>query len=270
MGMADPVAESWKAELDLRFATSSGRSFLDKKHSNGPLVVQKPLYPEGPEVCHAIVVHPPGGIAGGDELVVRTETKSESAALLTTPGAGKWYRSAGPWASQRLQFKVDGRLEWLPRETIVFDGARARLECEVDLARDARFIGWEVVCLGRRGSGERFAKGELKLETRVRREGRLVFYEKGRIEGGGRLMSAAAGLGGKSVFGAMMFTGFEDMNALRKVGGNFAFTRLPDLGIARYLGDSGEEALQGFARIWSQVRPAILGREAIPPRIWST
>jgi urease accessory protein len=267
MRMAEPVAASWKAELDLRFAYSEGRSFLEKKLSDGPLVVQKPLYPEGPGVCHAIVVHPPGGIAGGDELLLSTKVSSDSKALLTTPGAGKWYRSAGPWASQTLAFHVDGALEWLPRETIVFDGARGALTCSVDLGRDARFIGWEVVCLGRRGSGEHFSRGLLRLDTTVRRDGRLLFYERGDIEAGGRLMRSPAGLGGKSVFGTMIFTESIQLTDLR---GQFAATCLPGLTIARYLGDSSEQALQGFAAIWARVRPSVMGREAVPPRIWNT
>ena len=145
-------------------------------------MVQKPLYPEGGEVCHAIVVHPPGGIAGGDELLL--EVDSAGHALLTTPGAAKWYRSAGPWAKQTLAFNVNGMLEWLPRETIVFDAALAEFNCEVRLGSAARYIGWEIVCLGRTGSGERFSNGRLKMHTRVFDEGKLVWTERGELEGG--------------------------------------------------------------------------------------
>ena len=127
MRLADPVAAPWKAELLLGFTARNGKTILSEKRADGPLVVQKPLYPEGGEVCHAIVVHPPGGIAGGDELRLSTRISSSGHALLTTPGAGKWYRSAGPWAGQQLAFEVEGALEWLPRETIVFSGARAVL-----------------------------------------------------------------------------------------------------------------------------------------------
>src|SRR5262245_57341527 len=104
MQLAEPVAQSWKAELGLRFARNGERTVLVDKRSEGPLVVQKPLYPEGDGVCHAIVVHPPGGIAGGDELHLDVNAAAGAHALLTTPGAGKWYRSAGPQARQRLSF----------------------------------------------------------------------------------------------------------------------------------------------------------------------
>ena len=272
MQLAEPLVASWKANLALRFSARNGKTILADRKSAGALVVQKPLYPEGDAVCHAIVLHPPGGIAGGDELSLAAEVEKDSHALLTTPGAGKWYRTAGPWARQSLRFDVEGVLEWLPRETIVFDGALAALECTISLAAAARFIGWEVVCLGRRGSGERFDRGRLQVETRVLRERKLLFFEKGRLDGGGRLMSSPAGLDGRSVFGTMIAAfSFSSLNEFRKdIPDCIALTSLPGVLIARYLGDSSEEALLGFGRLWKLLRPALAGRAAVEPRIWRT
>jgi urease accessory protein len=271
MQIAEPVLASWRAQLSLRFENRGQKTVLSERKHDGPLVVQKPLYPEGPEVCHAIVVHPPGGIAGGDDLVLEVRTNKNAAALLTTPGAGKWYRTAGPWARQRLAFEVDGIVEWLPRETIVFDAARASLECDVRLGKDARYIGWEVVCLGRTGSGERFGRGELRVETKITRDKKMIFLERGRIEGGGRLMSSPAGLDGKSVFGTLLAT-VESLEApvLRQCRSIAAVTLLPGLLVARTLGDSSEQAMQGFIRLWKLLRPHVAGRQAVEPRIWQT
>src|SRR5512134_1313349 len=194
MQLAEPVAQSWKAELELGFARRAGRTVLAERRHDGPLVVQKPLYPEGGEVCHAIVVHPPAGIAGGDELQLAARAGEGAHALLTTPGAGKWYRSAGPWAAQRLRFEVAGALEWLPQETIVFDGVLARLETEVHLRGEARYLGWEILCLGRTGSGETFGRGELRLSTRLYRDGKLLWLERGRLAVGGALLDSPTGL----------------------------------------------------------------------------
>src|SRR5258706_6894338 len=184
MRLADPVAAAWKASLSLGFTSHGTRSVLSRREHDGPLVVQKALYPEGEGVCHAIVVHPPGGIAGGDQLALRVDCAPQSHALLTTPGAGKWYRSAGAWAQQFLDFTVAGTLEWLPRETIVFDGALAELTTTVNLAEGARYIGWEVACLGRRRAGERFERGRLRLSTRIGSAGRTAFTHPGEIEAG--------------------------------------------------------------------------------------
>src|ERR1043165_2423122 len=106
MQLAEPPGTSWKAHLGLSFQKRAQGTFLAEKRSDGPLVVQKPLYPEGPEVCHAIVVHPPGGIAGGDELTLDVDAQAGANALLTTPGAAKWYRTRGPAAKQQLAFRV--------------------------------------------------------------------------------------------------------------------------------------------------------------------
>jgi urease accessory protein len=254
MQLAEPVAASWKASLALGFRNVDQKTVLAERRSEGPLVVQKPLYPDGPERCHAIVVHPPGGIAGGDELLLRVKSEGEAQALLTTPGAAKWYRSAGAWAKQELRFEVEGSLEWLPRETIVFDGALADLQCNITLKEKASYIGWEVTCLGR------FARGRLRTETRITQGERMLFVEKGEIEGGGRLMRSPAGLGGRSVFGTFIATS----DAKISVEG-LAITRLAGLLIARYLGDSSEEALKAFTRLWKMLRPS-----AVEPRIWST
>ena len=269
MRIAEPVAASWKAELSLAFSASGEKTVLSGRSHVGPLVVQKPLYPEGGAVCHAIVVHPPGGIAGGDELVLSVKAASGASALLTTPGAGKWYRSGGPWARQKLAFEVDGTLEWLPRETIVFDGALADLQCSVALGKDARYIGWDIICLGRTGSGERFRTGKLRIENSVLREGRLLWLERGILEAGGALMASPAGLAGHSVFGTLVATQVpaEALQACKEIA---ATTALPGLAIARYLGDSTEEAFDIFTRLWTIVRPAVNGRAAVPPRIWGT
>jgi urease accessory protein len=248
----EALETSWRARLALEFALQGSKTVLARRGSDGPLVVQKALYPDGPQRCHAIVVHPPGGIAGGDEL--HLSVKSEGHALLTTPGAAKWYRSAGPWAKQRLQFEVEGSLEWLPRETIVFDGALAQLETAIQLAPQGSYVGWEVVCLGR------FKRGKVKIDTRITQGERLLFVENGEIEGGGRLMRSAAGLGGRSVFGTFIATSAEKISME-----GLAITRLPGLLIARYLGDSSEQALHAFTRLWKVLRPS-----AVEPRIWST
>jgi urease accessory protein len=168
---------------------------------------------------------------------------------------------------------VEGDLEWLPRETIVFDGALAELQCDVQLKDGGRFIGWEIVCLGRTGSGERFDRGEISTETSVARNGRRLFFERGRIEGGGNLMRSPVGLGGRSVFGTLLAAAeiqTQLLNECRTRVPQCALTLLPGLLVARYLGDSSEEAMRLFTQLWSLLRPALCGRAAVEPRVWRT
>jgi urease accessory protein len=277
MQVAEPLVSSWKARLSLGFTFFDGKTTLSERSHDGPLVVQKPLYPEGEQLCHAIVVHPPGGIAGGDELTLQARTGMGAAALLTTPGATKWYRSAGPRAQQSVAFDVHGQLEWLPQETIVYDGALAETGLEVDLAAGAGLIGWDIVCLGRTGSGERFTRGSYRTTIRVRRDGKLLWLERGRIDGGGKLLASPAGLGGSPVFGTL-FASFlhfdkkilEKMREQNPIAGRGSVTLLPGILLARYLGDSSEAARRYFISLWRILRPAVAGREAIEPRIWQT
>ena len=267
----------WKAELALEYRRQGEKTILANRRHDGPLVVQKPLYPEGEAVCHTIVVHPPGGIAGGDELMLSAKIAHGAAALLTTPGAAKWYRSAGPWAEQRVFFDVAGALEWLPQETIVYNGSLARMHAEIRLSRDARYLGWEVLCLGRTGSGERLASGESILSSSLRREGALVWNERGRIEGGGALLGSASGFAGRTVCGTLLASApqipDEVLARSRDVApesGDAAITRLPGILVARYLGDSSEAAKGFFRKLWGVLRPALIGRPAVEPRIWRT
>ena len=281
MELVEPCTSTWNARLALGFQRRDAATILARREHVGPLRVQKPLYPEGEAVCHAIVLHPPSGIAGGDALEIDVTVGQGAHALLTTPGAGKWYRSAGAWASQRLGFAVGAHatLEWLPQETIVFDAARAAMDSSVELDAEARFIGMEVLCLGRRASGEKFTEGALRLDTRIRRAGRPVWLERGLLEGGSDLLDAAAGLAGFSVSGTFLAaaSGVEPglLAACRDIpvheaGARHGITALPEILVARYLGHSSEAARQWFVALWQALRPALIGREAQLPRIWNT
>ncbi len=281
MDLAEPLPSTWHARLSLGFEQRAVSTILARREHVGPLRVQKPLYPEGEAVCHAIVLHPPSGIVGGDELEIDVSVGPGAHALLTTPGAGKWYRSAGAWARQHLGLAVEtgGVLEWLPQETIVFDAARAAMCSSIDLADEARFIGMEVLCLGRRASGEAFANGALHLDTRVLRMGRPIWLERGRLEGGGELLNAAAGLAGFSVSGTLLAVAPRIEPSLlaacreipaREAGARHGLTVLPDILVARYLGHSSEAARHWFVDLWRVLRPVLIGCEAQVPRIWNT
>ncbi|MGE0356607.1 MAG: urease accessory protein UreD [Burkholderiales bacterium] len=273
------TATGWRARLALGFERRGERTVLARRSHDGPLVVQKALHPEGEGVCHAIVVHPPAGIAGGDDLAIDVQADSGAHALLTTPGAGKWYRSAGDWARSRVRIAAapGACVEWLPQETILFEGSAADIGWEARLAGDAGLVAWDIVCLGRTGSGERYRRGRARLETRVVRDGRLDWIERARLGPNEPVMEAAAGLAGHSVCGTMLATparvSDERLAACRAESpaqGEGGVTRLPGLVVARYLGDESEAARDYFAALWRHLRPALAGREAATPRIWKT
>jgi urease accessory protein len=284
--IADPAArtaDGWQAHLVLRFAHAADRVpertvLVERRHA-GPLRVQKALYPEAPAVCQAIIVHPPGGIVGGDTLDIAVTVDAGAHAQLTTPGAAKWYRSAGAPARQRttLVARAGAVLEWIPQETLLFDGARAEIATRIELAGGARFIGWDVTCLGRTASGERFDHGCCAQSVELLRDGALIWCERTVLEGGSRALQSGAMLGGAPVYGTLVAAGpvvddglLAACRAIVATNGEGAVTRLSAALVARFRGASALAARTYFANLWHVLRPAFVGRVAVPPRIWST
>lgn len=281
MHPADPLVAPWQARLDLGFERRGEGTVLVRRVHHGPLRIQKPLYPEGPGLCHGIVLHPPAGIAGGDQLAIVADVGEGARALLTTPGAGKWYRSAGPWAEQAVRLKVGagGTAEWLPQESIVFDGALARMSTVVELAAGARYLGVETLCFGRRASGECFSRGRLRLASDILLDGQPLWRERGLIDGGSPLMQSPVGLAGRTVCATVLAAGTDvDADTLAacraatpaEAGAQWGVTAMPNLFVGRYLGHSAEAARHWFVELWRALRPAFIGREMVVPRIWNT
>ena len=267
---------SWHAELELGYGRFGDSTRPVLRRHLGPLRVQKHLYAEGPEVCQHIIVHPPGGIAGGDQLNINASVGSGAWAQLTSPGAAKWYRAAGP-AYQNVSLKVaaGATLEWLPQETIVFSAAQAELTTRIDLEGDARLFYWDMVALGRLASGERFERGHFQSRLDIRRDGQLLWHERQRIVGGDGLLDSPIGLDGNPVFATLLVTGeisselLETCRSLpNPVRGDL--TQLSGLLVARCLAGEALQARAWLIDLWRLLRPALLGREALAPRIWST
>lgn len=274
-GLAAAVAPPWRASLRLRFARDGAVTRLVERRHHGPLRMQKALYPEG-GICHAIVVHPPGGVVGGDTLEVDASVGAGGHALLTTPGAGKWYRANGRISRQCVQLRADAGaiIEWLPQETIVFDGAALQLEHQVDLAADACYIGLEVLCLGRRAAGETFASGSIGQHTQIRRGGSLLWWEQGVLAAGGAAMRSPLGLAGASVCATLIGVGAPLPAALlaqiRALDPALAASQRKSVVVARLLGDDSEAARAVMTAAWQLLRPHLLGCAAPLPRIWRT
>jgi urease accessory protein len=274
----------WQATLTLDFAKQDGRSYLAKRQHTGPLVIQKTLHPEGEGVCHGVVVHPPGGVAGGDELTLEVRLNQSAHALLTTPGAGKWYKANGQLASQHLKFDVQNGacFEWLPQENILFDGAQVKFNAEVSLAEDANYAGWEILCFGRQAQSELWKTGYLHQNLVIRRLGKLIWNERSCITPEQKLMQSIVGLSGNAVSASFVIAAGsvpqELLAACREVQprpaldlqARYAVTALPEVFSARYVGQSAQSARQYFEQLWHILRPWYAVKNALRPRIWNT
>jgi urease accessory protein len=268
-------AAPWLATLHLRFSRDGATTRLVENRHRGPLRVQKALYPEGPGICHAIMLHPPGGVVGGDQLETAIDAGPDAHTFLTTPGAAKWYRANGRQSRQRVMINVGagGACEWMPQESIFYDAASVDLHHEVDLAAGACYIGSEILCFGRRASSEQFTTGAVRQHTRIRLNGKLVWWEQGVITPG-PAMAGLLGLNGRSVCATLVAVGPPVSTALlaslRALDPQLGITQMKSVLVVRYLGDDSETARHALVRVWQHLRPHLLGCAAPLPRIWQT
>ncbi len=280
---AAPGSDTLFASLSLEFGHDGSASRLRKRQHFGPLLVQKPLYPEGPGCCHAVIVHPPGGVVGGDQLAMRVHASDGAHALLSTPGAAKWYRANGRVSSQHLDIRVGAgaTVEWLPQETILFNQADVLLDTRIELAEGARYLGAEILCFGRTASGERFTEGRVRQRAKILLNGRPLWMEQGSLLGGSTAMEGPLGLAGHTVCASLVCAGAsaergvlaavrEACTPLAEANGKFGATQMKSVLLVRYLGDSSEVARRVMLAAWRVLRPALLGREAAELRIWNT
>ncbi len=291
MSGIDDAGSGWSARLNLRFeprqVNGTTRTVMTERNHFGPLQILKPLYPEGDALCHAVIVHPPGGIVAGDSLAVALRVDGCAHALATTPGAQKWYRSTGAASTSitRLQVADDASLEWMPQETIVFEGAHAKQALEITLAPRARFFGWEMLCLGRTARGERFANGVFRQSIRLVRahSAAPLWRESMVLMGNDALMNSTLAFRQLPVTATAWIVlpdderGVVTAAVLADVRAGLAEAPLaaassPDAGIVvvKAMGDAPEAVRNLLIGVWKTIRLRVFARAAILPRIWST
>nr|WP_320191066.1 urease accessory protein UreD [uncultured Desulfobacter sp.] len=272
----DAGKEGWHASLHLYLEKKESKTILSNTSRKGPLTIQQPLYAED-GTCHIYLLHPPGGLVGGDVLDLAVYAGENTHTLLTTPGATKFYRSQGQHAVQTQTLTVaDGSvLEWFPQETILFEGALGNLETTVHLAPTAVFMGWEILCLGLPAVKKTFAEGRLQSTVTLFNDQVPLLFEKLRIEEQNDL-SRPAGLRNEQVTAtfwaypvqAQLFSQVE--NNVPCSNKNFGMTLIDDLLVARYLGNHPGLCKTQFENLRQILAPELTGRQAAVPRIWNT
>ncbi len=274
---ASADSRSWKAWLDLEFEKGRDKTLLRRRHF-GPLVIQRPFYPEG-QVCHTYLLHPPGGVVGGDRLSVKVNCRDGASGLLTTPGANRFYGSDGRRAHQVQTVSVaDACFEWLPAETIYFNNANVSQNLRIELSGASRFIGWDIVCFGRPAGNHGFSCGQVVNRLEVYLNKVPVLVDRLQVTGSDDIKQLS-GMRGNTVYGTLLLWApsviNEDLLAtVRDVLEShecFAATMPGGMITVRYLGQSAESARNGFIDVWRALRPTIMrGRTAVAPRIWAT
>lgn len=275
---------AWPGRLELRYHHDGTRTVCHDRHE-GPLRVLARLYPESPTVCHHVLVHPPGGIVGGDTLHIDAELAGGSHALITTPGATRFYRSVGEVASQTVVARLaDGaRLEWLPMETLVYDGALAESRVRFELAPGAEVIGWDVLALGLPTARQPFVRGRYLQQLELPG----AWLERGLIDASDlRLLDSPLGWAGHRVMATLWFAAGSSLSQDRResllavardaagadaLAGSAGATAPNDqVVVLRALAPRVEPAMQLLMRVWAGWRDAAWQLAPCAPRVWRT
>jgi urease accessory protein len=281
---------SWHGHLQLTYRYQRAKTQAIEHQGIAPLKVQRSFYPEDEAICHNTILHTAGGIVGGDKLQIEIDLQPKSRAVITTAAAGKIYGSNGTVASQQIVQNIgdDACLEWLPQETIIFDGAIFSQHLQVNLAPTASWLGWEINRFGRTARGERFTHGNWKSATEVYRQGNPVWIDR-QILVGNETIDRANSLAGYPIVGSLAWIGASPIHSIvqhqqdRSIskemtmevrslfGGEpskIGVTRLTEGLLCRYRGDSTTEVRQWFTAVWYLLRHSFLQSPPIHPRVW--
>ena len=274
----------WHARLTLDYLAGDAGTRLEFRHE-GPLRILKSLYPEGPGVCHSVVVHPPGGLVGGDSLALDLGLAPGTHALVTTPGATRFYRSLGERASQSVGIRLDdgARLEWLPLETLVHSGARADSAVRVEFAPTAEMFGWDCVALGLPAADAPFVDGDYRQALEIGPH----WLDRGRTRADDReLLEGPCGWAGRRALGTFWFASGQALPDARRdclldtaraviaaadprlLAG--ATAAQPNVVVVRALADRVEPVQDLLRAVWRAWRPLAWGLQAVAPRVWRT
>lgn len=271
------LAKNWHGSLNLVFEQRHDRTALIQEQVQAPLKVLRPFYPEGSNVCHSVVLHTAGGLVGGDRNDLNFHLKPNAQALITTASASKIYRSNGLQARQNIQIKVENNacLEFLPQETIVFNGAIYRQDLRVELASGASWISWEITRFGRTARGERFLQGEWRSHTEVWQQGIPLWIDRQWLPGIEEIINSPHGLAGQPVVASLVWIGqpvspeiVQQARSLFPHYSSSGVTRLTSGLLCRYRGNSTTEVKSWFMDVWQLLRLSFLARNRCIPRVW--
>ncbi|RCJ23835.1 urease accessory protein ureD [Nostoc minutum NIES-26] len=271
------TAEGWHGKLNLVYADRLNSTQLIYDRHQAPLKVQRPFYPEGEKVCHSVILHTAGGVVGGDRLSLNFHLQPNAQALITTAAASKIYRSNGLQARQTIEIQVDAGacLEWLPQETILFNGAIYRQDLRVELATGANYLGWEITRFGRSARGEKFLQGEWRSHTEIWQQGVPLWIDRQWLLGNEEIFHSPHGLFGKPIVGSLVWVGnpvsveiVEKTRNLWNGEGEVGVSQLQNGFLCRYRGYSTSEVRNWFTAVWQMLRVNFLSRGNCIPRVW--
>lgn len=270
-------APSWHASLQLDYVRKNRKTIPNHVQHIGPLRVQRPFYPEGNSVCHTYLLHPPGGVVGGDLLSTTVNLANEAHAVLTTPGATKIYRNnLACQIRNQLNLEDNAILEWMPQETLVFSESTSQLATTIHMQPSSQLFFWDVACLGMPAMNTRFEKGCLRQKIKLFVGEDLQLIENNAFAGGSKMLRERWGLQNYYVTSLLIMSASSELNIteLREVAQSskilHGLTQKGNFFVCRALADDAEAIRKMFIELWKVWRKKVLNKDATLPRIWNT
>jgi len=270
----------WHGVLKLAYQQKDNQTKPIKTYAQAPYKLQRPFYPQGKKTCYTTILHTAGGMVGGDQLSQSIQLQPETHAVITTAAASKIYRSNGLTAAQKINIEVGEQacLEYLPRETIIFNGATYQQQLQVNLDSTATWLGWEIVRFGRSARGEQFLQGNWRSRTEVWQEGQLIWVDCPYLPGGKEVLESPHGLAGYPLIGTLVWLGkpvssemlaqvrnlWDEMETTGEAGTTSLISGL----LCRYRGNSRAEVINWFTNLWRLFRQWDGKETPVTPRVW--
>ena len=274
---------AWRADLKLDYTLESQRTVARYLHQ-GPLRILQSLYPEGDQICHNVLVHPPGGLVGGDTLDIQVSVAEGAHALVSTPSATRFYKSGGQAALQQVTATLapGARLEWLPLEAIAYNDCEATNRAIFNLTPTAELMAWDVTALGLPSSDMAFTKGHFQQHLEIPG----VWLERGNLRGDDtRWLNSQLGLAGQKCLASLVFASGRNIEPQRAAQALEAAREVleahplrlqagvtcahPQVIVLRVMSPLVEPSMDLLKQVWAVWRHTLWALPSTPPRIWS-
>jgi len=274
---------AWRADLKLDYTLESQRTVVRYLHQ-GPLRILQSLYPEGDQICHNVLVHPPGGLVGGDTLDIQVNVAEGAHALVSTPSATRFYKSGGQAALQQVTATLapGARLEWLPLEAIAYNDCEATNRAIFNLAPSSELMAWDVTALGLPSSDMAFTKGHFQQHLEIPG----VWLERGNLRGDDtRWLNSPLGLAGQKCLASLVFASGNNIEPQRAAQALEAAREVleahplrlqagvtcahPQVIVLRVMSPLVEPSMDLLKKVWAVWRHTLWALPSTPPRIWS-